>query len=454
MKILRGLVEGRKALDRDAFAEEQVASPELMEGIKRIFGQPLTPEETVARIISQVSRRGDDAVREYTKLVDGVDLAAFELGRDDISRAASEVPPEVAEALGRASSRIRQFHAATLSRPWMDMENGFGEMITPIERVGIYIPGGRAAYPSTVLMTVIPARVAGVKEVFLATPPRGDQGPSPAVMAAAQVVGVSRVFQVGGAQAIAAMAYGTETIPRVDMICGPGNIFVTLAKKMVYGQVGIDGLEGPTETLIIADETANPVLCAADLLGQAEHDLLATPALITTSESLLSPIREEIKKQLDGLSRKDTASSSIESRGVFVLVDTLDEALELANDYAPEHLCLMVKDPWDAVGKVRHTGGIFLGDHSPESMGDYVAGPSHVMPTGGSARFNSYLGVNQFLKRTPVVALDPDTARRFTATAAILARAENFDAHARSVELRMELQDKSSQSDSGSSRGT
>jgi histidinol dehydrogenase len=181
---------------------------------------------------------------------------------------------------------------------------------------------------------------------------------------------------------------------------------------------------------------------------------LATPALITTSESLLSPIREEIKKQLDGLSRKDTASSSIESRGVFVLVDTLDEALELANDYAPEHLCLMVKDPWDAVGKVRHTGGIFLGDHSPESMGDYVAGPSHVMPTGGSARFNSYLGVNQFLKRTPVVALDPDTARRFTATAAILARAENFDAHARSVELRMELQDKSSQSDSGSSRGT
>jgi len=335
----------------------------------------------------------------------------------------------------------------------MDMENGFGEMIIPIERVGIYIPGGRAAYPSTVLMTAIPARVAGVKEVVIATPPLGDQGPHPTVMAAALVSGVSRVFQVGGAQAIAAMAYGTETVPRVDMICGPGNIFVTLAKKMVYGQVSVDGLEGPTETLIVADESANPILCAADLLGQAEHDLLATPVLITTSESLLAPVQEEIKRQLSSLTRKDTASSSIERRGVIVVVDTLDEALELSNNYAPEHICLMIRDPWDAVGKVRHAGGIFLGDHSPESMGDYVAGPSHVMPTGGTARFNSYLGVTQFLKRTPVVDLDSDTARRLTATAATLARAEGFDAHARSVELRVELEGDSSRGELPSSRG-
>ena len=452
MKIVRGIEEGRKALNREAFLERQTISPEIMEGIERIFGEPLTPEEVVARIISQVASRGDEAVREYTKLIDGVELADLELSRDDMARAAAQVPHETTEALRRASSRIRQFHSATLPRPWMDMENGYGEMIIPIERVGIYIPGGRAAYPSTVLMTAIPARVAGVKEIVLVTLPWGDQGPHPTVMAAALVAGVSRVFQIGGAQAIAAMAYGTETVPKVDMICGPGNIFVTLAKKMVYGQVSIDGLEGPTETLIVADDSANPILCAADLLGQAEHDLLATPVLITTSESLISPIQEEIQRQLSTLTRKDTASSSIERRGVFVVVDSLDEAIELSNDYAPEHICLMVRDPWDAVGKVRHAGGIFLGEHSPEVMGDYVAGPSHVMPTGGTARFNSYLGVTQFLKRTPIVALDSDTARRLTATAATLARAEGFDAHARSIEIRVELQDGSSQGDSQSSR--
>ncbi len=440
MRLLFGKEEGRKALDRDAFLKEQAASPEIMDGIERIFGRPLTPEEAVAQIIGRVSALGDEAVRDYTRRIDGVDLTDFELSSADVSRAASEASAEIYEALRRASGRVRQFHAATLPRPWMDMENGYGEVITPVERVGIYIPGGRAAYPSTVLMTAIPAKVAGAKEIVLATPPRGDHGPSPAVMAAARVAGVSRVFQVGGAQAIAAMAYGTQTIPKVDMICGPGNIFVTMAKKMVYGQVGIDGLEGPTETLIIADETANPVLCAADLLGQAEHDLLATPVLVTTSRSLVPPVQEEVRRQLNGLARRDTASSSIERRGLLIVVDTLDEALELANDYAPEHLCLMIKDPWGAVGKVRHTGGIFLGDHSPEVMGDYVAGPSHVMPTGGAARFSSCLGVAQFLKRTPVVALDPGTALSFTKTAAVLARAEGFDAHARSVELRAETQ--------------
>ena len=442
MKIVRGIEEGRKALTREAFFEGQTRSPEVMEGIQRIFGQALTPEGVVEQIIAQVSKRGDDAVKEYTKLIDGVELTTLELDRDHVARAAAEVPQETTDALRRASSRVREFHVAGLPRPWVDMESGFGEIITPIERVGIYIPGGTASYPSTVLMTAIPAKVAGVKEIVLATPPRGDQGPHPSVLAAAQIAGVSRVFQVGGAQAIAAMAYGTESIPRVDMICGPGNIFVTLAKKMVYGQVNVDGLEGPTETLIIADEGANPILCAADLLAQAEHDLLATPVLITTSESLIPSIQGEIQRQLDSLTRKDTAALSIERRGVFVVVDTLEEALDLSNHYAPEHLCLMIREPWAAVGKVRNAGGIFLGDHSPEVMGDYVAGPSHVMPTGGTARFNSYLGVTQFLKRTPVVALDPNTALRFAKTAAILARAEGFDAHARSAELRTEIQDR------------
>ena len=438
MRVLNGVEEGRRALDRGAFNRDQGSSPEMAAGIERIFGQPMTPEEVVARIITDVADRGDDAVREYTRRLDGAEPASLELTREEVTRAASTVPPEVVEALRTSASRVRQFHASTMPRPWMDMDNGFGEVITPVERVGVYIPGGRAAYPSTVLMTAIPARVAGVRDIVLITPPRGEQGPPPAVMAAAQVAGVSRVFQVGGAQAIAALAYGTESIPKVDMICGPGNIFVTLAKKMVYGQVGIDGLEGPTETLIIADETADPALCAADLLGQAEHDLLATPVLITTCAELITPIQEEVRRQLDALPRSDTAASSIDRRGAFVVVDRLDEAIELANEYAPEHLCLLISDPWSAVPKVRHTGGIFLGDYSPEVMGDYVAGPSHVMPTGGTARFNSCLGVAQFIKRTPVVALDPSMARRLTGTAATLARAEDFDAHARAVEIRLE----------------
>ena len=338
--------------------------------------------------------------------------------------------------------RIRDFHVAGLPRSWVDMERGFGEIITPMERVGIYAPGGLASYPSTVMMTAIPAKVAGVKEIVLATPPQGERGPNPAVMAAALICGVNRVFQVGGAQAIAALAYGTETIPKVDKVCGPGNIFVTLAKKMVYGQTGIDGLEGPTETLIIADDSANPALCAADLLGQAEHDLLATPVLITTSERLAPLIQAELQTQLESLSRKETAQASIEARGAIVVVDTLDDAIDLANHYAPEHLCLMVEQPWKSLDRVRNAGGVFLGDFSPEVMGDYVAGPSHVMPTGGTARFNSYLGATEFLRRMPVVDLDPQTALRLAKTAATIARAEGFDAHARAVEIRAELQDR------------
>jgi len=453
LKVVRGIEEGLKALSRDSFLEVQAGSSGVMEGIQRIFGEALTLEQVVGQIIHQVSNRGDIAVREYTKLIDGVDLDILELDRGDIVRAVSEVPQETTDALRRASNRVREFHVACLPRPWMDMESGFGEMITPIERVGIYIPGGMASYPSTVLMTAIPAKVAGVSEIIVATPPRKDQGPNPNVLAAAMITGVGRVFQVGGAQAIAAMAYGTESIPKVDMICGPGNIFVTTAKKMVYGQVNVDGLEGPTETMIIADEGANPVFCAADLLAQAEHDLLATPILVTTSPGLIPSIQDELQKQLEGLTRKNTAANSIDSRGVFVIVDSLDEAVHLANHYAPEHLCLMIREPWSAVGKVRNAGGVFLGDYSPEAMGDYVAGPSHVMPTGGTARFNSSLGVGQFLKRTPLVALDLNTTLRFARTASTLARTEGFDAHARSVEVRVELQDSESEGQSQLPRG-
>ena len=440
MKVVRGMDEGRKALSRTS--EGHSTPPELLEGIKRIFGEDLTPEGAVSRIVSDVALRGDDAVREYTRRIDGVELEYMELDRDTVVRIAEEAPQETREALRRSVGRIRDFHVAGLPRSWMDMERGFGEIISPIERVGIYSPGGLASYPSTVLMTAIPAKVAGVKEIVLATPPQGDRGPNPAVMAAALIAGVNRIFQVGGAQAIAALAYGTDTIPKVDMVCGPGNIFVTLAKKMVYGETKIDGLEGPTETLIVADDDANPALCAADLLGQAEHDMLATPILITTSERLVPLIQEELQKQLDSLSRKETAQASIEARGAIVVVDTLDDALDLANHYAPEHLCLMVKEPWRCVDKVHNAGGVFLGDFSPEVMGDYVAGPSHVMPTGGTARFNSYLGATEFLRRMPVVDLDPQTALRLAKTAATIARAEGFDAHARAVEIRAEIQNR------------
>ena len=432
--------EGRQALSR---ASDDHSTPqEVLEGIKRIFGEDLTPEGAVGRIVSDVAQRGDDAVREYTKRIDGVELENMELDRDTVTRIAETAPQETREALRRSVSRIRDFHVAGLPRSWVDMERGFGEIMSPMERVGLYIPGGLASYPSTVMMTAIPAKVAGVKEIVLATPPQGERGPNPAVMAAALICGVNRVFQVGGAQAIAALAHGTESIPKVDMVCGPGNIFVTLAKKLVYGQAKIDGLEGPTETLIVADDSATPALCAADLLGQAEHDLLATPVLITTSESLIPLILEELNQQMESLSRNEIISASIEARGAIVLVDSLDDALELANYYAPEHLCLMVTEPWRCLDRVRNAGGVFLGDYSPEVMGDYVAGPSHVMPTGGTARFHSYLGASEFLRRMPVVDLDPQTSLRLAKTAATIARTEGFDAHARAVEIRAELQNR------------
>jgi histidinol dehydrogenase len=318
----------------------------------------------------------------------------------------------------------------------VDFAQGFGELFTPLERVGMYIPGGRAAYPSTVLMTAIPARVAGVPEIILATPGRGAAGPNQAVLAAAHLAGVDRVFQIGGAQAIAAMAYGTETVPRVDMVCGPGNLFVTLAKQMLFGQVAVDGLYGPTETVLIADAEADPAHCAADLLAQAEHDPLASPILVTTSETLLTRVERQLARQLARLPRRDVAARALEDRGVAVVVESLDEALSLANLYAPEHLCLLVRDPWALVGRVRHAGGVFLGAHSPEVMGDYVAGPSHVMPTGGTARFSSPLGVHQFLKVSSLVALREATFFSLAADGARLARAEGLEGHARAMAVR------------------
>ena len=288
-------------------------------------------------------------------------------------------------------------------------------------------------------MAAIPARVAGVKEVVVCTPSKDGALPDPVVLVAADMAGVDRVFRIGGAQAIAAMAYGTETVPKVDLICGPGNIFVTLAKKLLFGEVGIDGLYGPTETVVIADDTANPTLCAADLLAQAEHDTLARPVLITTSQNLAEAVQRETRTRLQRLDRRDIAAAAVEGQGCVAIVDNLEQALELANQFAPEHLSLMVKEPWIHIGKIKNAGAVFSGEFSHEVLGDYVAGPSHVMPTGGTARFSSGLGVHSFLKISPIVAIDDETSRGLSRAASLIARAEGFTAHAEAAEIREEL---------------
>ena len=381
---------------------------------------------------------GDAALRRYTKALDGAEDYSIVVPKEEIDAALESIDPGLREALEEAADRVRSFHQACLPVGWFDQATGLGQAIHPLESVGIYIPGGTASYPSTVLHTVIPARVANVKRVAIASPPQRDGATSPVVLAAARIAGAQEVYRVGGAQAIAALALGTETIPKVDKVFGPGNIFVTLAKRKLYGQVGIDGLYGPTETMIIADESANPVLCAADLLAQAEHDPLAIPILITNSLSLAQAAAKQVECQLRHLERRDVANASLANQGAIGVVDTLDQAIVLANEFAPEHLSLLVADPQTMASRVTRTGGIFLGEASPEVLGDYNAGPSHVMPTGGAARFASALGLHDFVRVTSLIGLNPSQAKGLYATAARIARAEGLTAHARAAELRLE----------------
>ncbi|MCH7745643.1 MAG: histidinol dehydrogenase [Chloroflexi bacterium] len=439
MKVVKGLEEAKRYLCEGRGLGLDNVPPHVLAGIEEVFGEPLTPTQVVERILNQVRKQGDDALRELTRILDRTEMAEIEVPPSAIADAYENVPDELVEALTLSAGRIRDFHEASRRRSWMDFKQGYGELINPVERVGAYIPGGTALYPSTVLMTAIPAKVAGVGEVIVCTPSREGKTPHPVVLVAADIAGVDRVFRIGGAQAIGAMAYGTETIPRVDIICGPGNIFVTLAKKLVYGDVGIDGLYGPTETVIVADETANPTLCAVDLLAQAEHDALARPVLITTSERLSAAVEKETQSRLDRLERGSIAKAAMDNQGCIAIVDDLEQALELANQFAPEHLCLMVREPWSHVGKVRNAGAVFLGEFSHEVLGDYVAGPSHVMPTAGTARFNSGVGVHSFVKVSPIIALDDDTSRELAKTASIIARAEGLTAHAEAAEVREEL---------------
>ncbi|MXZ75356.1 MAG: histidinol dehydrogenase [Gemmatimonadetes bacterium] len=438
MRILSAEEAGSSILRRRPL-NEAMHTPEIEARNRELFGEPLTAEQAVARIVNDVRDNGDDAIRKYARLLDGSAPDTFEVPRSEIDEVAASLPSGLLDALETAAGRIRTFHGRQSAGSWThwDEEGGTGQIVRPLDRVGVYVPGGGAAYPSSLLMAVIPARVAGVREVVVVTPPGRDGAVPSAVLAAASVAGADAVYRIGGPQAIAAIAHGTETVPHVDKIVGPGNVFVTLAKRQVYGIVDIDQLAGPTETLLIADETAGPDLAAADLLAQAEHDTMASAILITPSSALALAVQQAVEEQLSELDRADIIRSSLARNGGIVLVSDLVEACELANSYAPEHLCLLVADPWPLVDGIQNAGGIFVGEHSSEALGDYVTGPSHIMPTGGSARFHSPLSVRDFLKITSLFAVNEKAEKRLGPAAIRLAEAEGLSAHAMAIRRRL-----------------
>ena len=443
LKVVRGLENAGEVLVRVDPLDLTSLPESVLARTREAFGDDVTPAESVVKILGDVRRDGDSAVRYYAKLLDGADLEHFRIDEAEVNAARKLVSPELRESLELAAARIRAFHEATMPGGWMDPRQGLGELVRPLDRVGLYAPGGSAAYPSTVLMTAIPARVAGVREVILTTPRLGAEPLNPAVVAAAEIAGVDALYQVGGVPAIAAMAYGTESVPKVDKICGPGNVFVAYAKKLVQGAVDIDGVFGPTETIILADDSANADFCAADLIAQAEHDPLATAILITDSAALVSRVEDRLEERLAAAPRGEVARQSLERQGRVVIVDSLDDAMDLANQIAPEHLCLLLREPWEWVDHVKHAGGLFLGEYSPEVMGDYIAGPSHVMPTGGTARFGSALSVHHFLRTMPVVGLKPDDFQSLGPAAVHIANAEGLSGHAGAVQVRLDALRKS-----------
>jgi len=436
------VVEGAGAARAELIARRPFGEIELPEALQasivELWGEPLSATEHVARIVADVANEGDAAVARYSKRFDRSSYEAIEVSRDEFAEAFATVPREQLAAVEFATNRIRQYHSEQMRHaPQSFNARGAGMIVRPLQRVGIYMTGSDAALPSSVIHTAVPGVVAGVDEVIGVTAAQPDGRVNPLKLVAARLAGIHRVFRASGAQAIAALAYGTETIPRVDKIYGPGNIFVTLAKQQMFGRVGIDAIYGPTETLVIADESARIDLVAADLLAQAEHDRLSTPVLITNNRKVAEAVAQEIETQLATLERGSIARAAIEHGGAIVAAD-LDEAVELANEFAPEHLCLLVQEPDKLLPNIRHAGGIFIGQSSPEVLGDYTAGPSHVMPTGGAARYASPLSVLDFLKITSMVRFDEHELERQGPYAATLARAEGLTAHARSIERRLE----------------
>jgi histidinol dehydrogenase len=413
----------------------QIKYPErICAGVASLFGPGVTPIEAVEIILESVQDGGDDALLRWSKQIDRVDLTDLRIPRDEINKAYDELCPTLVGSLNFAAGRIREYHRRQPIPNWHTTEMGgvLGQKFNPMGSVGVYVPGGSAPLPSSLLMSVIPAQVAGVQKIIACTPPN----PHPTILAAAKIIGIDEIYQVGGAQAIAAMAFGTESIPRVDKIVGAGNLFVTLAKKQVYGTVGLDGLFGPTETMIIADLNANPAWVAADLLAQAEHDILASAILLTPDRPLADAVQVEIARQLELLSREQILLESLSNNSGIIMVPDLDAAVELANGYGAEHLCLSVANPKSLASKITNAGGIFLGEHSFEVLGDYVAGPSHIMPTSGSARFASPLNVLDFLKITSIIALDSSTAAELGPIAIEIANSESLGGHAAAAEFR------------------
>lgn len=414
--------------------------------INELFNNRVTNAQAiasrVAAILDEVKQSGDQALCGFTRRFDKADLTPDQLRvtKDEIEQAYAEVDQEVLASLRIAKQRIESFHQKQLSRSWFQPEeNGtlLGQLIIALERVGIYVPGGTASYPSSVLMNAVPAKVAGVKEIVMVSPANADGKLNPYTLVAAAEAGVNEIYKVGGAQAIAALAYGTPTIAPVDKITGPGNIYVTLAKRMVYGQVGIDMLAGPSEILVVADATANPEYAAADMLSQAEHDILASAIFVTHDAAFAGAVCQQLELQLAQLPRQEIARESLAKHSAIIVTESLAESLEIANAFAPEHLELLVAEPFPCLGQIKHAGAVFLGHYSPEPVGDYLAGPNHVLPTGGTARFYSPLNVDTFMKKTSVISFSQENLQKLGPDIIRLAEVEGLQAHANAVRVRL-----------------
>ena len=401
----------------------------------------LDVSDIVTDIIADVRKNGDAALLAYAKKFDKAELTSLEVSDAEIEEAFASVEPEFVEILREAAANIRAFHEKQMRQGFaLRQENGvvIGQKITPIEKAGLYVPGGTAAYPSTVLMDSIPAKIAGCKEICIATPPRANGRINPVILAAAKIAGVDRIFKMGGAQAIAALAYGTQSVPKVDKIVGPGNAFVAEAKRQVFGKVSIDMIAGPSEILVIADGKSDPAYVAADLLSQAEHDKMASAVLVTDSEELALQVQTEIEKQLSKLPREGIARVSIENNGKIIVADNFDDVLAVANEIAPEHLELCVDNPFDYLDKIQNAGSIFMGRYCPEALGDYFAGPNHTLPTSGTARFSSPLSVDDFIKKTQYTYYTKEALDKVGQKVAFFAEKEGLSAHARSATIRLE----------------
>jgi histidinol dehydrogenase len=437
--FITSLDESRARLTRASGYAEPELPDFIVQRNLEIFGETLTASQVVKRTIDEVRTSGDAALHRFNREYDRRQEAALEVPKAALEAAWNAIDADLRSAMETSAQRIRAFHEHQPSQSWIEPEElgMFGQLVRPLNRVGVYAPAGSAPLPSSLLMVAIPARVAGVEEIIVCSPAGPNGSCHQIVLAAAWIAGVDRVFAAGGAAAIAAMAYGTESVPAVDKVVGPGNTFIALAKKQVYGDVDVDQIAGPTETLVIADDSANVELVAADMLAQAEHGETSSAILITTSQSLAETVREELGRQLIELERGSIAADALRINGSIIVVDSLAGAIDLANAYAPEHLCLLVSDPWSLIPEVRNAAGIFVGEQSPEAIGDYTAGPSHVMPTGGSARYSSPVNVRDYQKIISVIAANDKAIDALGPQTIAFARAEGLDGHAAAVERRL-----------------